>query len=138
MPRSPTYGPPTQLVLNGAERLRLQRQSENLADYRCILNRAGLIENAKQPLWHGIRRMAKASKYFSNELNSELQSCSPERRDHRRARRVQRDGMRIRSLHAHDAGLAHGRAATDPQVDNDERHAHGQQAGHAEEHAGRR
>jgi len=72
-----------QLVLGGVERLRPQHQGNNLADYRWLLHEAGLIEQAAKQNWYGIRRIARAHKFFLGELHAELQTMTPaEQLDH--------------------------------------------------------
>lgn len=67
------------LVADGRPRLRLQKQGNNDDDFRWLLKNLGLLkdESLSQPSWWGVRRIAKAFRFFQDELRGELEGMTP-------------------------------------------------------------
>lgn len=68
------------LVADGRPRLRLQSQGNNDDDFRWLLKSIGLLKDGQltQPTWWGVRRIAKAFRFFQSEIQGQLERLSAE------------------------------------------------------------
>lgn len=68
----------SRLVKAEQPRVRLQVQGSNAEDYRWLLCKNGLLKalSVNQPLWWGVRRIAKAFGYFHDALTAQLEELT--------------------------------------------------------------
>lgn len=69
----------SRLAANGEPRLRLQTQAGNADDYRWLLSDLGLLKSisAGQPYYWGVRRIARAYRFFQDEIARQLKPLAP-------------------------------------------------------------